>query len=76
MPSFLFLCGLSLCSLLLAGATVWRLYKYINRYRFSESVYTLLFGFMRLRYFVWIYVVTTLFMGVVTFLYAFAFLLR
>ena len=33
-----------------------RLHNYINRYRFGESVYTLLFGFLRLRYFVWGYV--------------------
>lgn len=31
------------------------LYAYINQYRFDESVYTLLFGFMRLRYFVYLY---------------------
>ena len=35
-----------------------RLYKYINRYRFDETVYTLLFGFMHLRYFVFAYLLT------------------
>lgn len=35
--------------------TVRKLYAYINQYRFGESVYTLLFGFMRLRYFVYLY---------------------
>ncbi len=29
-----------------------RLYKYIRRYRFPENVYTLLFGFLHLHYFV------------------------
>lgn len=36
-----------------------RLYKYIRRYRFPETVYSLLFGFMHLHYFVFAYLVTT-----------------
>lgn len=33
------------------------LYKYINRYRFDESKYTLLFGFLRLRYIATAYII-------------------
>lgn len=39
-------------ALLITLLSVKRLYAYIHKYRFDESVYTLLFGFMRLRYFV------------------------
>lgn len=42
-------------SLAVALLSVRRLYAYINRYRFNESVYTLLFGFVHLRYFVLLY---------------------
>ena len=31
-------------------AALWRLYHYISRYKFSESKYTLLFGFLHLRW--------------------------
>jgi len=33
------------------------LYHYINRYRFDESKYTLLFGWFRLRYMASLYVI-------------------
>ncbi len=33
-----------------AFLTLWRLYYYIKRYRFDESKYTLLFGFVHLRW--------------------------
>lgn len=40
-----------------------RLHAYIRRYRFNETVYSLLFGFMHLHYFVYAYLLS---MGVVT----------
>ena len=40
------------------------LYRYINRYRFDESKYTLLFGFIRLRYIAATYAVFTIVFGV------------
>lgn len=33
-----------------AVLALWRLYYYIKRYRFDESRYTLLFGFVHLRW--------------------------
>ena len=50
-------------SALMCLFAVRRLYKYIKKYRFPETVYSLLFGFMHLRYFVVTYVVT---MGLAT----------
>lgn len=47
-------------SLGFAGLTLWRLYYYIRRYRFDESKYTLLFGFMHLRWIAGAYVVFAL----------------
>ncbi|MFC1599393.1 hypothetical protein ACFL3T_00005 [Patescibacteria group bacterium] len=35
------------------------LYRYIHKYRFDETKYTLLFGFLRLRYIAILYVVIT-----------------
>ncbi|MFA4814901.1 MAG: hypothetical protein WC924_03120 [Candidatus Gracilibacteria bacterium] len=46
-----------------------RLYHYIRRYRFDESVYTLPFGFMHLRYFVYFYVTTVLLAGATGFIF-------
>lgn len=49
---------LLLIEIISIGICIWtikKLYAYINQYRFSESVYTLLFGFIRLRYFVYLY---------------------
>lgn len=37
-------------SVCFALATLWRLYYYIRRYRFDESKYTLLFGFVHLHW--------------------------
>lgn len=50
-------------SVLMCVWAVRRLYKYINRYRFDETVYSLLFGFMHLHYFVYAYILST---GVLT----------
>jgi hypothetical protein len=47
---------LEIVSLGLCFVAIRQLYAYINRYRFDESVYTLLFGMIRLRYFVSFYV--------------------
>ncbi|MBD3156348.1 hypothetical protein GF369_00825 [Candidatus Peregrinibacteria bacterium] len=40
------------------------LYRYINRYRFDESKYTLLFGIIRLRYVVGLYAAFSLFFAI------------
>ena len=55
---FLLLILLEIISVVFCALAIRRLYIYINRYRFNESVYTLLFGVLRLRYFVWIYIFT------------------
>jgi len=47
---------LQIVSLALCAVTVRRLYAYINKYRFDESVYTLLLRFVRLRYIVSAYI--------------------
>jgi len=65
MAFFFLLIFVQIASLSLCAITINRLYAYINRYSFDESVYTLLFGFVRLRYFVWFYVFLTLFGAVV-----------
>jgi len=44
-------------SLGFAAISLWRLYHYIRRYRFDESKYTLLFGFLHLRWIAGMYVV-------------------
>lgn len=43
-------------SLGFATFSLWRLYHYIRRYRFDESKYTLLFGFLHLRWIAGAYV--------------------
>lgn len=55
MTLFVFLCLVQVVSIGLALLTLRRLFVYVLRYRFNESVYTLLFGFVHLRYFVAIY---------------------
>ena len=40
--------------------SIWRLYAYIRRYRFDESKYTLLFGFVHLHWIMLLYVVAVL----------------
>lgn len=50
MTSWIFFIVLHTVSLGFAGLTLWRLYYYIRRYRFDESKYTLLFGFVHLRW--------------------------
>lgn len=52
---FSVLLTLEIASVLIAYFAVQRLYAYIYRYRFDESVYTLLFRFVRLRYIAWLY---------------------
>ncbi len=53
---FIILLLVGIVSFALCALTIKMLYTYINQYRFAESVYTLLFGFIRLRYFVYLYV--------------------
>lgn len=53
---FIILLLVEIVSALLCVLTIKKLYAYINQYRFAESVYTLLFGFIRLRYFVYLYI--------------------
>ncbi len=55
-------------SLGIMGIALYRLYAYIQRYRFDESHYTLLFGFVRLRWFAYIYVFMTMFWIVISFM--------
>lgn len=60
MASWILFGGVHLVSLSFLGLTLWRLYKYIRRYRFAESKYTLLFGFVHLHWFAIGYTVLTL----------------
>ncbi|MBN1495043.1 hypothetical protein JW911_04930 [Candidatus Peregrinibacteria bacterium] len=48
-----------LVSIIFCLLSVKLLYRYINRYRFDESKYTLLFGFFRLRLLAGLYVLFT-----------------
>ena len=64
----------SLVSLVFCAVAVKRLYAYITRYRFDESVYTLLFGFVHLHYFVWGYIFMTLLLAMLGLFFAFSFL--
>lgn len=45
-------------SLLFCFIALYRLYSYIRRYRFTESAYTLLLGFVHLRWIAGLYVAT------------------
>ena len=74
MTAFVFLFSVQVLSALIAVWTVRRLYGYIRLYRFDESVYTLLFGFLHLKYFVALYVATIFFAVLVELIYAFSFL--
>lgn len=56
MLGFLLLGFTSIISFFWCVFTTRRLYSHINRFRFDESVYTLLFGFIHLHYFVWAYI--------------------
>jgi hypothetical protein len=57
MVIFTLLFAVQLGSLSLAFIALRRLYFYIHKYRFDESTYTLLFGFVHLRYFAVWYVI-------------------
>jgi len=48
---------------------VWRHYRYIRRYRFDESFYTLLFGFVRMRYFVYSYITAIFLTGLTSLIF-------
>lgn len=47
---------LGVISIIYCLISVKLLYRYINKYRFDESKYTMLFGFLRLRYIAMAYV--------------------
>ena len=72
MVVFLGLMLLQIASLVLCAITIKRLYAYINKYTFDESVYTLLFGFVRLRYIVSIFIFMVTLNAAVGVLFAFS----
>lgn len=61
-------------SMLVCLSAVRRLYKYIKRYRFDETVYTLLFGFMHLRYFAYAYFLSITLLTIAGVIFAFSLL--
>ncbi len=73
MAIFAFLFGVQVISLLMLVISLKRLYAYIRLYRFDESIYTLLFGFLHLRYFIVFYFVIVVSTVVVETIYAFSF---
>lgn len=58
-------------SLGFAFLTLWRLFSYIRRYRFDESKYTLLFGFVHLRFIAGMYIVFAIAWVIVSFVFIF-----
>ena len=54
---FIIFIAIQIMSVSLCALAIKKLYAYINQYRLSESVYTLLFRFIRLRYFVYLYAI-------------------
>lgn len=74
MSFFVFLCLVQLGSIGLAFVAVRRLLVYIYRYRFDESVYTLLFGFIHLRYFVVLYLTAIILASAIELVFAFSLL--
>lgn len=71
---FWLLIAVEIISALACFWAVRRLYRYIRRYRFDESFYTLLFGFVRMRYFVYSYVATVTLAGLTGIIFAFSLL--
>ncbi len=71
---FWLLIAVEIISALACFWAVRRLYRYIRRYRFDESFYTLLFGFVRMRYFVYSYVATVTLVGLTGIVFAFSLL--
>jgi len=61
MITFIFLLILSISSVILCALTLWRLFRYLNKYSFDISVHTMLFRFIQLRYFVFSYIFMVLF---------------
>lgn len=47
-------------SIIFCMLSVKLLYRYIHKYRFDETKYTLLFGFLRLRYIAISYIILTI----------------
>lgn len=71
---FAILIVIQIVSIGLCAVAVKKLYAYINQYKFAESVYTLLFGFIRLRYFVYLYVLMVFALAVLGAVLAISFL--
>lgn len=74
MAAFALVFAVQLISLFFVMVSVKRLYAYIHLYRFDESVYTLLFGFLHLRYFVLLYIVMVAVTVIAETIYAFSLL--
>ena len=74
MTFFVFLCLVQVVSIVLALVAVRRLMIYVYRYRFPESSYTLLLGFLRLRYFVVLYLVMVALVTALEMIFAFSLL--
>jgi hypothetical protein len=55
---------IGIISIIFCMLSVHLLYRYIHKYRFDESKYTLLFGFLRIRYIATLYVVLTISLAV------------
>lgn len=55
--TWIFFILLQVVSIGFAMLSIWRLYHYIKRYKFDESKYTLLFGFVHLHWIVALYLV-------------------
>lgn len=60
MTTLIFFIIQHLISIAVAAISLKRLYTYIRRYRFDESKYTLLFGFVHLRLVVAFYLFTAI----------------
>lgn len=58
----------TLGSFLFCFFAITRLYSYIQRYRFDESHYTLLLGFVRLKWMVYLYGLMILILGITSLL--------
>lgn len=71
---FFILLATEIISLTFCVWAIRRLYRYIDRYRFSESQYSLLFQFVHLRYFIWTYVLSVCFTTIVGLVFAFTLL--
>lgn len=70
---FSILALLQVCSLMFMVFILGRLYHYIRKYSFPESQYTLLFGFVHLRWLAGLYVLMTVTWGLLAFFVLYVF---